>query len=74
MNSHLVSPDQWRGVPITKVEPHKNFHFNGFYFFFPYSWFTVFCPFSTVQQGDTVTHTYVHFLPHITTSCSIVAD
>ena len=27
---------------------------------FHYSWFRVFCQFSTVQQGDPVTHTCVH--------------
>lgn len=39
------------------------FHFNEF--FSHYSWFTVSCQFSTVQQGDPVTHTYVHsFFSH----------
>ena len=28
--------------------------------FLDYSWFTVFCQFSTVQQGDPVTHTHIH--------------
>ena len=37
---------------------------NDFYFFH-YSWFTVFCQFSTVQQGDPVTHTCVHSFSHI---------
>ena len=32
---------------------------NDFYFFH-YSWFTVFCQFSTKQQSDPVTHTYKH--------------
>ena len=33
--------------------------------FFHYSWFTVFCQFSTVQQGDPVTHTSIHsFFSH----------
>ena len=37
---------------------------NDFYFFH-YSWFTVSCHFSTVQQGDPVTHTYIHsFFSH----------
>ena len=31
------------------------------FIFFHYSWFTVFCPFSTVQQSDPVTHTYIYF-------------
>ena len=30
------------------------------FIFFDYSWFTVICQFSTVQQGDLVTHTCVH--------------
>ena len=34
-------------------------------FFFHYSWFTVFCQFSTLQQGDPVTHTYIHSFSHI---------
>ena len=34
--------------------------YNDFYFFH-YSWFTMFCQFSTAQQGDLVTHTYIHF-------------
>ena len=33
--------------------------------FFHHSWFTVFCQFSTVQQGDPVTYTHIHsFFPH----------
>ena len=28
--------------------------------FFHYSWFTVFCQFSAVQQGDPVTHIRIH--------------
>ena len=35
-------------------------------FFFHYSWFVVFYQFSTVQQGDPVTHTYILF-SHIIT-------
>ena len=35
------------------------------FIFFHYSWLTVFCPFSTVQQGDPVTHTCIHsFFSH----------
>ena len=30
------------------------------YFLFHYSWFTVYCQFSTVQQGESVTHAYIH--------------
>ena len=28
--------------------------------FFHYSWFAVFCQFSTAQHGDPVTHTCIH--------------
>ena len=35
------------------------FFFNDFYFFHD-SWFTVFRQFSTVQQGDPVTHPCIH--------------
>ena len=35
------------------------------FYFFHYSWFTVFCQFSTVQQGDLVTYTCIHsFFSH----------
>ena len=37
---------------------------NDFYFFH-YSWFTVFCHFSTLQPGDPVTHTHIHSLSPI---------
>jgi len=30
-------------------------------YFFHYSWFTVSCQFSTVQQRDPVAHAYIHF-------------
>ena len=40
---------------------------------FHYSWFTVFCQFSTVQHGDPVTHTSIHFF-FLTLSCSIIGD
>ena len=33
--------------------------YNDFYFSH-YGWFTVSCQFSTVQQGDPVTHTCIH--------------
>ena len=39
-------------------------YFNDFCFSH-YSWFTVFCPLSTAQQGDPVTHTYTHSSSHI---------
>ena len=35
------------------------FFYNDFYFFH-YSWFTMFYQFSTVQQGDPVIHTCIH--------------
>ena len=38
--------------------------FNDFYFFH-YSWFTVFCQFSPVQQSDPVTHTCKHSFSHV---------
>ena len=39
--------------------------FNNDFYFFHYNWFTVFCQFSTVQQGDPVTHTCIHsFVSH----------
>ena len=41
-----------------------SFFFNDFYFFH-HIWFTVFCQFSTVQQGDPVTHAYIHSFSHI---------
>ena len=35
------------------------------FIFFHYSWFTVFCQFSTVQHGDPITHTCIHsFFSH----------
>ena len=40
------------------------FFLNGFYFFHQ-SWFTVFCQFSTIQQGDPVRHTCIHSFSHI---------
>ena len=40
--------------------------YNDFYFFH-YSWFTVFCQLSTVQQSDPVTHIYIHSFSHIIT-------
>ena len=49
------------GTPISAT-----FLFNDFYFFH-YIWFTVFCQFSTVQQGDPVTHTYIHSFSHFIT-------
>ena len=35
------------------------------FYCFHYSWFTVFFQFSIVQQGDPVTHTYIHSFSHI---------
>ena len=42
---------------------HRFFFINDFYFFH-YSWFAVFCQFSTVQQSDLVTHTHTHTRTH----------
>ena len=41
------------------------FYFSNDFYFFHYSWFTVFCPLSTIQQSDPVTHTYIHSFSHI---------
>ena len=49
-----------------------NLFFNNDFYFFHYRWFTVFCQFSTVQRGDPVTHTCIHFF--LTLSCSIISD
>ena len=41
------------------------FSFLMIFILFHYSWFTVFCQFSAVQQGDPVIHTYMHsFFSH----------
>ena len=52
--------------------------FNDFYFSH-YSWFTVSCQFSAVQQSDPVTHTHTHtyiyiLFSHYPPSCSITSD
>jgi len=49
------------------------------FYFFHYSWFTVFCQFllySKVTQSNTHTHThtYTHFFSHYPPSCSITSD
>ena len=51
------------------------FNFNDF-LFFHYSWFTVFCQFSPLQQRDTVslTHSHTFFFSHYAPSCSITSD
>ena len=36
------------------------FNFLNDFYFFHYSWFTMFYQFSTVEKGDPVTHTYIH--------------
>ena len=46
--------------------------FNDFYFFY-YSWFTVFCQISTVQQSDPVTQTCIHSF-FLMLPCSIISD
>ena len=45
---------------------------NDFYCFY-YSWFTVFCQFSTVQPGDPGIHIYTLFFSHCPPSCSIIS-
>ena len=42
------------------VKTFKYFFIYWFLFFFYYSWFRVFCQFSTVHHGDPVTHTCIH--------------
>ena len=44
------------------------------FIFFHYSWFIVFCHFSTVQQSDLITHIYTFFFSHYPPSCSILSD
>ena len=52
----------------------RGIFFNDFYFFH-FSWFTVFCQFSAVQQSDPVTRTYItFFFSHYPPSCSIISD
>ena len=46
------------------------FIYNDFYFFH-YSWFTVFCQFSTIQHGDQL-HMYTFFF--LTLSSFIISD
>ena len=40
--------------------PHRVFLIYNNFYFFHYSWFTAFCQFSAVQQGDPVIHTCIH--------------
>ena len=56
----------WWDFPYSSTAKDSFFFFiyDDFYFFHC-SWFTVFCQFSTVQQGDPVTHTCTHaFFSH----------
>ena len=39
--------------------------FKNYFYFFHYSWFPVFCQYSTIQQNDPVTYTYIHSFSHI---------
>ena len=41
------------------------FNFYNDFYFSHYSRFTVFCQFSPVQQGDPITHTYIHSFSHM---------
>lgn len=53
-------PVSFKSVPMTlKILWEPNFFFFVFLFlyFFHYSWFPLFCQFSTAQWGDSVTHT-----------------
>ena len=49
---------------IGSLPKHSDCIFKKNFYFFHYSWFTVFCQFSTVQ-GDPVRHTYIHYFSHI---------
>ena len=49
----------------THLAPYTQFVFSQLLFFPHHCWFTVFCQFSTVQQGDPVTHTYNILFSHI---------
>ena len=57
----LVSQVIWAIILEFNLVQYLNFVYFFKYndFFFPYSWFTVFCQFSTVQHGDPVTHTCI---------------
>ena len=53
--------------------PH--FFFNKYFKFFHYSWFTMFCQFSTVQQCDSITHTCIHsFFSHYHAPLDIIPN
>ena len=42
------------------LKSRSGLYFLNDFYFLHHSWFTVFCQFSTVQQGDPVTHAYIH--------------
>ena len=50
-----------------------SYNFYNDFYFFHYSWFVVFCHFSTVQQGDSVTHVCIHSF-FLTLPFSIISD
>lgn len=61
----------WKSQPSKGISPIISYvgvstqdviHYNLFLndFFFHFSWCTVFCSFSAVQQGNSVTHAYIH--------------
>ena len=70
----VLTWDSTQGWPRDQVKvkwwhlrksPSAFFLFYNNFYFFHYSWFTVFCQFSTAQQGDPVTHTCIHsFFSH----------
>ena len=47
-------------VLIFQILKHYFLFFKNDFYFFHYSWFTVFYQFSAIQQGDPVTHTYIY--------------
>ena len=56
----LVSGVQHSCMTIEHFYSEGYIFYNDFYFFL-YSWYTVFGQFSTVQQGDPITRTCVHY-------------
>ena len=57
---HLLTPDS-ESIPLPPPPPWQP----QIFIFFHYSWFTVFCQFSSVQHGDPVIHTCIHsFISH----------
>ena len=62
----LLSPDSINFFCNSLIVNILFFLFLNDFYFVHYSWFRVFCQFSTVQQRDPVTHTYIHSFSHTT--------